>query len=88
MEVQSEHHIGVTKSIEGVLVNCFPVGSNTLLMDFHSSFLSNEKTQMASTLTCHARMMFGKLQEEGILEAGGRVLGMCNCLVLPLQCRN
>ena len=75
MEVQSEHHNGVTISIEGVAVNYFPVGSDTLMLDFHS-FLSDDKTQMANTVMCHMRMLFRKLMDEGILQAGGRVLGI------------
>ena len=75
MEVQSEHCNGVTMSIEGVAVNYFPIGSDALLLDFHS-FLSDEKTQMANTVMCHQRMLFRKLMDDGILKPGGRVLGI------------
>ena len=75
MEVQSEHYNGVTISIEGVAVNYFPVGSVTLMLDFHS-FLSDDKTQMANTVMSHMCMLFRKLMDEVILKAGGGELGV------------
>jgi hypothetical protein len=74
-EIQSKHFgVSVTVSIEGYTCHYHQSETDpTLILDFHS-FLSDDTTQMASTVYCHMEKLPTLLQQQGKLAIGGRVL--------------
>ena len=72
--MQSNHFGNSTSvSIEGYTVHYpSPLGDD-LVFDFHS-YLSDGKTQHASTVYNHLDKLLAKLQNQGHLKVGGRVL--------------
>ena len=80
-EIQLAHFGGgIQVSIEGFTVyypdpnDPVPCSSNPRTCDFHS-FLSDDTTQLASTVYFHMNLLIVKLFEQGILKNGGRILG-------------
>ena len=70
------NHFGrsVNVSIEGCTVHyCHPSDESKQFLDFHS-FMSDDTTQMASTVYFHMDMLIQKLMDSKIISKGGRVL--------------
>ena len=90
-EIQSKHFGGsVTVSIEGYTCHHHqseidPGISFTLILDFHS-FLSDDTTQMASTVYCHMENLLTLLQQQGKLANGGRVLATTDGCAKQYKC--
>ena len=75
-------------SIEGYAVHYrTPDNPEALIMDFHS-YLSDDRTQLASTVYWHMDDLIKKLLAQGSLKKGGRVLGTTDGCAAQYKCAN
>ena len=86
-EIQSKHFGGsVTVSIEGYTCHYRRTETDPkMILDFHS-FLSDDTTQMASTVYCHMGKLLSLLTDTGQLASGGRVLATTDGCAKQYKC--
>ena len=60
---------------------------DAVILDFHS-FLSDDTTQLASTVFCHMDKLIKQLMASGVLAKGGRVLSFTDGCAKQYKCAN
>ena len=86
-ETQSNNYgRSVNVSIGGYTVHyCHPSDESKQLLDFHS-FMSDDTTQMASTVYFHMVMLIQKLMDSKIISKDGRVLSQTDGCAKQYKC--
>ena len=85
-EIQSNHFGGnATVSIEGYTAHYLDPVSQETKFDFHS-YLSDDKTQIASTVHCHMTKLVNFLRTKDLLPKGARLMGGTDGCAKQFRC--